>query len=220
MIKEMASIQSLKLTTTSKDLFVGVNTCMKMSGLQQEKLVSVRNDGCLYLIGKHVGLLKRMQDKVTDINPGKKLLFFHCIIHQELLCKLALKINHVVDVVTKAVNFTRPEHKITGNLLCRWRSMRQNKLIWATTHSSGGSARANWKSVGPEFRDSGVLLVEIKKKNLNQPVQSGCWFGICWRHNCPHEWYELKMAGKGSFGTWAAKPSHAFMEKLLLLIDK
>lgn len=56
---------------------------MKMSGLQQEKLVSVRNDGCLYLIGKHVGILKRMQDKVTDINPGKTLLFFHCIIHQK-----------------------------------------------------------------------------------------------------------------------------------------
>lgn len=84
-----------------------------------------------------------MQDKVTYINSVKKLLFVTCIIHQEVLCKLVLKINHVLDVVTKAVNSTRPEHKITVDLLCCWRSTRQNKLIWPTTHLFGGSARVN-----------------------------------------------------------------------------
>jgi len=37
--------------------------------------------------GENVGLLKRMQDKVTEINPQQKLVFLHCIIHQEVLCK-------------------------------------------------------------------------------------------------------------------------------------
>lgn len=48
-----------------------------------------------------------MQDKVTEINPVQKLTFLHCIIHQEVLCKTVLKMNHVVDAVTKTVNFIR-----------------------------------------------------------------------------------------------------------------
>ena len=52
-------------------------------------------------------ILKRMQDKVSEINPQLKLLFLHCIIHQEALCKSVLKMYHVTDVVTKLVNFIR-----------------------------------------------------------------------------------------------------------------
>ncbi|XP_026582021.1 general transcription factor II-I repeat domain-containing protein 2A-like, partial [Pseudonaja textilis] len=63
--------------------------------------------GCPNLTGRNVGLLKRMQDKVTEINPEQKLTFLHCIIHQEVLCRSVLKMNYVVDVVTKTVNFIR-----------------------------------------------------------------------------------------------------------------
>lgn len=53
------------------------------------------------LLKENIGLMKRMQGKVTYINSVKKLLFVTCIIHQEVLCKLVLKINHAHDVVTK-----------------------------------------------------------------------------------------------------------------------
>lgn len=82
-------------------------TCIQKLGLQWEKLVSVETVGCPNLTRKNIGLLKRMQDKVTEINPEQKLLFLHCITHQEVLCKSVLKINHVVDAVTKAANFIR-----------------------------------------------------------------------------------------------------------------
>ena len=49
----------------------------------------------------------RMQDKVREFNPELKLLFLHCIIHQEVLCNSVLKGNHVTDVVTKLVDFIR-----------------------------------------------------------------------------------------------------------------
>ncbi|XP_036066918.1 general transcription factor II-I repeat domain-containing protein 2B-like [Oryzias melastigma] len=62
-------------------------------------------NGCPNLTGKNVGLLKRMQDKVTEIDADQKLVFLHCIVHQHVLCKSVLKINHVVDVVSKIVNF-------------------------------------------------------------------------------------------------------------------
>ena len=67
---------------------------MDKLGLKCDKLAGVTTDGCPNLTGKNVGLLKRMQDKVTEINPEQKLTFVHCIIHQEVLFKLVLKINY------------------------------------------------------------------------------------------------------------------------------
>lgn len=52
-------------------------------------------------------LLIRIQDQVAELNPDQKIIFLHCIIHQEVLCKCVLKMSHVVDTVTKVVNFIR-----------------------------------------------------------------------------------------------------------------
>lgn len=93
-------MQSMKWTTSGSDLLTEVNACLDKQGLKWDKLVGVTTDGCPNLTGKNVGLLKRMQDKVTEIKPEQKLTFLHCIIHQEVLCKSVLKMNHVVDVVT------------------------------------------------------------------------------------------------------------------------
>ncbi|XP_033977991.1 general transcription factor II-I repeat domain-containing protein 2B-like [Trematomus bernacchii] len=80
---------------------------MDTLGLKWDRLAGVTTDGCPNLTGKKFGLLKRMQDKVTEIDADQKLVFLHCIIHQHVLCKSVLKINHVIDVVTKIVNFIR-----------------------------------------------------------------------------------------------------------------
>ncbi|XP_072403927.1 general transcription factor II-I repeat domain-containing protein 2B-like [Chiloscyllium punctatum] len=100
-------MQSMKGTRTGNDLLMEVNACLDKLGLKWDKLAGVPMAGCPNLMGKNVGLLKTMQDKVTEIGPEQKLVFLHCIIHQEELCKSVLKINHVVDVVTKIVNFIR-----------------------------------------------------------------------------------------------------------------
>lgn len=84
-----------------------INACMDTLGLKWDRLAGVTTDGCPNLTGKNVRLLKRMQDKVTEINTEQKLLFLHCIIHQHVLCRSVLRIIHVVDVVTKIVNFIR-----------------------------------------------------------------------------------------------------------------
>ncbi|GCC25428.1 hypothetical protein chiPu_0003838 [Chiloscyllium punctatum] len=91
--EELAAMQSMKGTTTGNDLFMEVNVCLGTLGLKWDKLAGVTIDGCPNLTGKNVGLLKRMQDKVTEIDPEQKLVFLHCIIHQEVLCKSVLKIN-------------------------------------------------------------------------------------------------------------------------------
>ncbi|XP_071398745.1 general transcription factor II-I repeat domain-containing protein 2A-like, partial [Centroberyx affinis] len=105
--EELAAMRSMKGTTTGSDLFTEVNACMDTLGLKWDRLAGVTTDGCPNLTGKNVGLLKRMQDKVTEIDADQKLVFLHCIIHQHVLCKSVLKINHVIDVVAKTVNFIR-----------------------------------------------------------------------------------------------------------------
>ncbi|KAL3975343.1 C-C motif chemokine 24 [Sarotherodon galilaeus] len=93
--EELAAMQSMKGTTTGNDLFTAiVNGCLEKLGLKWDNLAGVTTVGCPNLTGKNVGLLKRMQDKVTEINP-------------EVLCNIVLKMDHVVDVVTKTVNFIR-----------------------------------------------------------------------------------------------------------------
>lgn len=72
-------------------------------GLKWDRLTGVTKDGCPNFTGKKVGILKHMQDKVTEIDADQKLVFLHCIIHQHVLCKSVLKTNHVIDV--KIVNF-------------------------------------------------------------------------------------------------------------------
>ncbi|GCC39300.1 hypothetical protein chiPu_0023382 [Chiloscyllium punctatum] len=85
-MEKLAAMQSMKGTTTGNDLFMEVNACLDTLGLKWDKLAGVTTDGCPNLTGKNVGLFKRMQDKVTEIDPEQKLVFLHCIIHQEVLC--------------------------------------------------------------------------------------------------------------------------------------
>ncbi|XP_068507798.1 general transcription factor II-I repeat domain-containing protein 2B-like [Syngnathus scovelli] len=100
-------MRSMKGTTTGSDLFMEVNACMDTLGLKWDSLAVVTTDACPNLTGKNVGLLKRMQDKVAEIDTDQELIFLHCIIHEHMLCKSVLKMNHVIDVVTNIVSFIR-----------------------------------------------------------------------------------------------------------------
>ena len=105
--EELAAMRSMKGSTTGSDPYTEVDVCMDILGLKWDRLVGVTTDGCPNLTGENVGLLKRMQDKVTEIDADQKLAFLYCIIHQHVLCKSVLKIIHAIDVVTKIVNFIR-----------------------------------------------------------------------------------------------------------------
>ena len=75
--------------------------------LPWSKLANVTTDGSPNLTWKNVGLLKRIQDKVKEESPDQDVIFLHCFIHQESLCKSVLKLNHVPNTVVKVVNFIR-----------------------------------------------------------------------------------------------------------------
>lgn len=99
-------MESLKDTTTGKDLYNTVVNCLSRSNLSLEKLASVKTDGVPALISKHSGLIRLLNNKIEDF-PLYKVLPFHCNIHQENLCKSSLKIKHIVDPIIHAVNSIR-----------------------------------------------------------------------------------------------------------------
>ena len=152
-------MQSMKGTTTGSNLFTEVNACLDKLELEWEILAGVTTDGCPNLTGKNVGLLKRMQDKVTEMNPEQKLTFLHCILHQEVLCKSVLKMNHVIDVVTKIVNFIRARalnHRQFVALL----EENENEHCDISYHTA-----VRWLSLGKVLKNvntSGVLCEERK----------------------------------------------------------
>ena len=89
-------------------MYSSVINSLIRSGLSLDKLASITTDGALSLTGKHSGLVKLMNDKIKeDFLLHSALSSFHCIIHQESLCKSSLKLKHVMDPVARAVNSIR-----------------------------------------------------------------------------------------------------------------
>ena len=105
--EELLSMESMKGTTTGKDIFECVENAICKMNLSWQNMVSITTDGCPSLTGKNVGLLKRLSDKVAEVGCGRELIFLHCIIHQEVLCRKVLDMKHVVNPVVKVVNFIR-----------------------------------------------------------------------------------------------------------------
>ena len=105
--EELLSMESMKDTTTREDIFECVKNALRTMELSWQNMVSVTTDGCPSLTGKNVGLLKRLSDRVAEVDCTRELIFLHCIIHQEVLCKKVLDMKHVVDPVVKVVNFIR-----------------------------------------------------------------------------------------------------------------
>nr|KAF6360084.1 hypothetical protein mMyoMyo1_011042 [Myotis myotis] len=105
--EEFLAMEPLKRKTRGEDFYDRVSTVIEKMKLPWSKLANVMTDGSPNLTGKNVGLLKRIQDKVKEENPNQDVIFLHCIIHQESLCKSILQLNHVVNPVVKFVNFIR-----------------------------------------------------------------------------------------------------------------
>ena len=152
------------------------NALRKME-LPWQKMVSVTTDGCPSLTGKNVGLLKRLSDRVAEVNCTRELIFLHCIIHQEVLCKKVLDMKHVVDPVVKIVNFIRARglnHRQFITLLKDCDSDHNGVPYHTAVRclSVGKVLRRVWN-----LKKEILLFLEIKGKDkifLNSNNQNGC----------------------------------------------
>ena len=58
----------MKNTTTGEDIFKCVENAFRTMELPRQKIVSVTTDGYPSLTGKNVGLLKRLSDRVAEVD--------------------------------------------------------------------------------------------------------------------------------------------------------
>lgn len=155
--EEMLSFQSIMGRTTGEEMFNEFLECMEIGNLSFEKLTSVSTDGCPSLAGKkEKGLIFRLQEKINTECPNQSILFIHCIIHQEQLCKSVLNLEHVTSVVTGVVNHIR------GSKL-RHRQFRKLLAdIDAPYSDVSYHAKVRWLSIGEVLVRVYKLLPEIR----------------------------------------------------------
>ncbi|XP_072891523.1 general transcription factor II-I repeat domain-containing protein 2-like [Hemitrygon akajei] len=105
--EELLGLRSMHGTTTGKDLFEEVSRCVNIMRLPWDKLVGLTTDGAPAMCGQKSGLVGRIREKMREENGAGELTAYHCIIHQESLCGKALKMEHIMSTIRRAVNFIR-----------------------------------------------------------------------------------------------------------------
>ncbi|KAK3797580.1 hypothetical protein RRG08_054608 [Elysia crispata] len=218
--EELLSMESMKDTTIGRDIFECVENAFRTMELPWQKMVRVTTDGCPSLTGKNVGLLRRLSDRVAEVDCTRKLIFLHCIIHQEVLCKNVLDMRHVVDPVVKIVNFIR----------ARGLNHRQfTKLLEdSDSHHSDVPYHTvvRWLSVGKvlrrvwDLKTEILLFLEIKGKDKEFPqLKQSEWLSdLAFAVDLFEHMNELniKLQGKGTFAHEMYSIVKAFRVKLKL----
>jgi hypothetical protein len=104
--EEMASLVPLRDTTKSSDLYEAVKITLKRFSLSFSNISGIATDGAPAMIGKKEGLVKLIENSAIA-SGNLSLMKYHCIVHQENLCVKALKMDYVMQIIIKAVNFIR-----------------------------------------------------------------------------------------------------------------
>ncbi|XP_077573515.1 general transcription factor II-I repeat domain-containing protein 2-like [Stigmatopora nigra] len=218
--EELLSMEPLKGKTRGEDLYEHLSAVVERMKLPWNKLANVTTDGSPNLTGKNVGLLKRIQDKVKEQNPEQDLIFLHCIIHQESLCKSVLQLNHVMDPVVKLVNFIRARglnHRQFITFLEETDADHQDLLY---------QSRVRWLSLGKvlqrvwELKEEIISFLELIGKSEEFPelrdVNWLCDFAFSVDIFSHMNELNVKLQGKDQFVHNMYTNVQAFKSKLIL----
>lgn len=99
--EEIIELIPLKGQTRGEDICEAVLNCLRAKGINTTHLVSVATDGAPSMTGAHKGFVALLQKSLD-----RKLLTFHCILHQEALCAQTFppECTEVMNVVIQIVN--------------------------------------------------------------------------------------------------------------------
>ncbi|XP_063581739.1 general transcription factor II-I repeat domain-containing protein 2B isoform X6 [Pongo abelii] len=92
-------------TKSGNEIFSRVEKSLKKFCIDWSKLVSVASTGTPAMVDASNGLVTKLQSRVATFCKGAELKSVCCIIHPESLCAQKLKMDHVMDVVVKSVNW-------------------------------------------------------------------------------------------------------------------
>lgn len=139
--------------------------------------MSVTTDGAPSLTGNHSGALKKIQDTIKEGCRVKKLITIHCILHQQVLCKNVLQIEHVTSCTVKLVNLIRSRglnHRQFIGFLQDPDSEYTDVLYHSQIHwlSLGKVLRRVW-----ELKNDIILFLEMKQISDFPELKNDNWLG-------------------------------------------
>ncbi|XP_072124401.1 E3 SUMO-protein ligase NSE2 isoform X1 [Mobula birostris] len=105
--EEFVEMVPMTNTTMANDVFSSLVKALDRVGVDWSHAVSMATDGAPSVVRKKAGVVVKLGETVQTGNPEQEFRNFHCIIHQEALCSRTLKMDNVMDVVIKTVNFIR-----------------------------------------------------------------------------------------------------------------
>ena len=151
--EEMVKLIPLKFQTLGEDVCKAVFECLRAKDIKTTHLVSVATDGTPSMTGAHRGFMALLQKSLK-----RKLLNFHCILHQEVLhaqtfppeCTEVMNvvIQIVIKIMAKGLN-----HRQFRALLDEVESTYSDLLL----HN-----RVRWLSRGEMLKRFAACLEEIK----------------------------------------------------------
>ena len=113
--EEFAGLASIKDTTTGENIFHGIMSVMGSLGLNLSNICGVTTYDAPAMVGKVKGVVSLIEKEMRNAGIERKLVRTHCIIHLEALCAKSLKMQEVMRVVIKIVNFCVQEDYIIVN---------------------------------------------------------------------------------------------------------
>ena len=151
--EEMVELIPLKGQTRGEDICEAVLDCLRAKEIKTTHLVSVATDGAPSMTGAHRGFVALLQKSLD-----RKLLTFHCILHQEALCAQTFppECTEVMNVVIQIVNKIMAKalnHRQFRSLLDEVDSTYSDLLL----HN-----RVRWLSRGEVLKRFAACLGEVK----------------------------------------------------------
>ena len=91
----------MKGCTTGKDICTELINCVnKKLAYSFTNLVAICTNSFLAMCGKHIGAVSLIQELI-----GRRIIAHHCIFHQQALCGMIIKFDHVMSVVVLVINY-------------------------------------------------------------------------------------------------------------------
>ena len=100
--EELLGLVPMLGSTTGEDVCTEIVKCFNDNQIPLENIVSLVTDGAPAMVGKHKGVAALLKKQCP------KLISFHCIIHNSVLCsKLKAEFSESMDTLIRLVNFLR-----------------------------------------------------------------------------------------------------------------
>ena len=177
--EELANLHSLHDTTTGVDIYKAVMKGIDVIGLKLHNLCGVTTDGAPSMIGREKGFVALLEkERINSWGSNVKFVKVHCIIHQENLCSKSIRMQNVMEIVVKTVNFIRARglnHRQFRKLLDEMDSQYGDLLYYTEVRwlSRGAMLRRFY-----ELRDEVFHFMEEKGKpvfHLKDPYGCATW---------------------------------------------